>query len=353
MKYARMFNQYRYKMQKRPDDFSLWPRDGNIGDCIQCIAVENIYKKANIDIKQLLLVNRDDLKTYDGEACKLVMQSWFGDYAGIFPLPWSEKIIPIFLGFHLSKINNTRERFLREKIYENMVPYQPIGCRDRSTAEFLSTCGLKTYFSGCMTLTFDKRIQEPKNGKVFIVDLTTESYNNLPEHIKQMGDTSITHFYYWNEYPVTEKGAQEFEKTARNILDRYRHEARLVITSKIHVAMPCIAIGIPVIFINEDVNNERFDVLQGLLPIYKPSDMNLVNWNPAPINIDDLKKAIIENAIATILDTKDKNEKRNHLIAITDRLKPISYQRNIRSLILNLLKNTVSSYKNKIKMQTK
>lgn len=82
----------------------------------------------------------------------------------------------------------------------------------------------------------------------------------------------------------------EFEQYARHILERYRLEAKLVITSKIHVAMPCVAMGIPVVFITDEPNNIRFDVIQGILPIYSYKDMNYVNWSPEPVNIDYIKK---------------------------------------------------------------
>ena len=324
MKYARFSNQYKYQMQKRPDDWTRWPRDGNIGDCIQSIAVENIYQKAGINVNDILLVNRDDLNIYDGEECQLVMNAWFGNYAGIFPLPWSDKVKPIFLGFHLNTINNSRQRFLKEKIFEKMMPYQPIGCRDRNTANFLKECGLNTYFSGCITLTFDKRKQEPENGKIFIIDLTKQAYENLPLEIKEKADMSITHFYYWNEYPVTVNGAKEFEQEARKILKRYEKEASLVITSKIHVAMPYIAMGIPVIFINEDIANERFDVLRGLIPMYETKHMHFVDWNPKPANIESLKAAIINNAISAIKG-QDQTKSIEKLNNITSSLIPIDY----------------------------
>lgn len=63
--YARIFNQYKYQMQKRPDD-ALWPRDGNIGDCIQSLAIENLYRKIGIAVETLTLINRDDIRTYRG-----------------------------------------------------------------------------------------------------------------------------------------------------------------------------------------------------------------------------------------------------------------------------------------------
>ncbi|GHU73509.1 hypothetical protein FACS189450_13430 [Spirochaetia bacterium] len=320
MKHARLFNQYRYEMEKFPGD-GFWPRDGNLGDPIQCLAVENIYAKAGI--KDLLLVNRDDLNTYDKEECSVVMQSWFGDYANLFPLPWSKKINPVFIGFHLSKIGQTRQRFITEKIAANMIPYQPIGCRDRNTRDFLLKQGVQAYFSGCLTLTFDKRTVQPKNGKIFVVDLTASARKILPKHIFETADFSITHFYYWNNYPLSYEGALEFENQARTILERYKNEAKLVITSKIHCAMPCIAMGIPVIFIHEDAKDcERFDVLQGIIPMYRPQDAKYINWNPSPTNIDCLKKAIIKNTNDRIIGDSgllaiDELEK------ITNKLKPI------------------------------
>ncbi|MDR2790729.1 MAG: polysaccharide pyruvyl transferase family protein [Campylobacteraceae bacterium] len=303
--YARMLQQYKYAMQDNSGS-SLWQGDGNIGDAVQNLAVENIYSKiSGIKSHELLLVNRDEINTYNGEPCRLVMQGWFGNYANVFPLPWSDKIEPIFLGFHLNTVSNTRKKFITEKIYLKMKPFEPIGCRDRNTMKFLQKLGMKAYFSGCMTLTFDTRKNTPKNGKVFVVDLTKKAMKKLPQKIKNIADMSITHSYYWDNYPVSYEGALEFEREARRILDRYRDEARLVITSKIHVAMPCAALGIPVVFIHEKSENVRFDVLHGILPIYHPRDMVWLDWNPKAVNIDKLKSAIIKNAIERIAQKSD------------------------------------------------
>ncbi|MDR0579335.1 MAG: polysaccharide pyruvyl transferase family protein [Campylobacteraceae bacterium] len=277
----------------------------------------------------LLLVNRDDISTYSGEPCCLVMQAWFGHCADTFPLPWSDNIEPVFIGFHLSMLNDTREKFTAEKIYLKMKPFEPIGCRDRNTMRFLQKLGLKAYFSGCMTLTFDTRTKTPKNGKVFVVDLTKKAMKKLPQKIKDTADMSITHFYYWNQYPVSWEGAMEFERQARRILDRYRDEAALVITSRLHVAMPCVALGIPVVFIHEDGDNERFDVLHGILPIYHPKDMVWLGWNPKAVNIDKLKSAIIKNAIDRISQNIDMSSMQE-LERITDEL-----ERNSKKTIID------------------
>ncbi len=324
MRYARIVNQYKYHRQKRPDG-PLWPGDGNIGDCIQSLAAENVYEKAGIAPGKLHYVNRDDIREYNGPKCRLLMQAWFADCCNVFPLPWSDNIEPIFVGFHLNTVNNTRQRFVKEKIHEKMKAYQPIGCRDRNTRDFLRELGLSAYFSGCLTLTFDRGdMPHPKNGKVFIVDLDIRAEKYIPKEIRAIADTSISHYYYFDSYPVSKQGAKEFEQAARDILNRYKAEAKMVITSKIHVAMPCIAFGIPVVFITTNPKCERFDVLNGIIPVYYYKDIKYINWNPVVPDIAELKSAIINNAVAQITG-ENCDECRQKLKIITDNLKPIRY----------------------------
>ena len=315
-KFARMYIKYTYKTEQ--DFLNL----GNLGDCVQNIAVERLYQKIGIHPNDLLQINRDELPSYDGEKCKLVMQSWFGNTNSTFPLPWSDHIHPIFLGFHISNNCNGRQHFVNAKVQDKMRPFQPIGCRDRNTRDFLKTFGLDAYFSGCMTLTFDKREKDPKNGKIFIVDLNKKSLKKLPKRIKRQGDFSITHLYKFEKYPITEDDAKTFESEAHKILNRYKKEAKLIITSRIHVAMPCVAMGIPVIFITDRPRDVRFDVLRGILPIYSHHDILWINWKPNAIDITELKQAIINNAIAQITGN-NATQSRANLERITESLKPI------------------------------
>ena len=317
-KYGRIFIQYRYKTELG------WEKDGNVGDCFQNFAVRNMYQRLGFDDKSLVKVNRDDIPKYDGEACRLIMQSWYADYMGVFQLPWSDKITPVFIGFHLNKVNGTRERFLREGIHHKMKEFEPIGCRDRNTRDFLIENGVKAYFSGCMTLTFDKREKEPVNGKVFIVDLKNKAKKRLPKHILQTADTSITHVFYWDHAPITEQDAWKFEIYSEEILNKYKNEAKLVITSRIHVAMPCIAMGIPVVFITDNPKDERFDVLRGIIPVYHYRDVKYIDWNPNAADISELKAAILDNAIAQ-LTFKNINQAMAHLDEVTSSLKDIVF----------------------------
>ena len=54
---------------------------------------------------------------------------------------------------------------------------------------------------------------------------------------------------------------------AQNLLDRIA-QAKLVITSRLHTAMPCLAFDTPVIFLHNDLNDVRFTGLLKFLKAY-------------------------------------------------------------------------------------
>jgi glycosyltransferase involved in cell wall biosynthesis len=179
-------------------------------------------------------------------------------------------------------------------IPDKMRPFQPIGCRDRSTRAFIRSVGLDAYFSGCLTLTFPKRRARPENGKAFLVDVPYAVGEAMPHALQVRADKSITHFHYFHTYPVTEEESAHYEEKARYILRRYEEEAELVVTSRIHAALPCIAMGIPVVFVTDKSEEERFDVLSGIIPPYHTSRLEKVNWTPDPADVDEIKKIMTE-----------------------------------------------------------
>lgn len=326
MKYARIIQQYKY-------DLKTWDKQGNLGDCIQNLAVENLYREMGIE--NLLKINRDEINEYTGEKAILPMQGWFGNVHGVFSANWSKNIIPAFVGFHLNDYQNCRERFVKEKIYERMKEFEPIGCRDRNTRDFLKKLGVDAYFSGCLTLTFPRRKIEPQEGKIFLVDISNKVKAKLPAEIMDCAE-ELSHMRYFKEYPVTLKEAFEFENVARKLLEKYRNEAKLVITSRIHCAMPCTAMGIPVILINDDIESGRLDVLDKIIPKYDSEDISDIDWNIKAPDIEELKFLIKENAKLRILG-KVNNELLAKLNKKTEELYKRG-QKHVPSVYKKLLK---------------
>ena len=70
---------------------------------------------------------------------------------------------------------------------------------------------------------------------------------------------------------------------AKKLLDKYAR-AKLVITKRLHGALPCLAFNTPVILINKRYDNDRF---KGLYEFFNTVGINPENKFEIRVNIDD------------------------------------------------------------------
>ena len=124
-----------------------YPDSNNLGDIIQSIAAVKLMMP-----EKPSRLNRDQLNNYYGPQVKLIMNGWFMEKSQNWPP--SSSITPLFISFHL---NPTAERgMLTAKGISYFKKHQPIGCRDYHTQKTLEKHGIKTYFSGCLTLSLKR-----------------------------------------------------------------------------------------------------------------------------------------------------------------------------------------------------
>jgi hypothetical protein len=263
----------------------------NVGDNIQSLAAKQFLPKIDN------FLNREKLADYDGEKIKLIMNGWFTH--NIHNWVPSENINPLFISFHM---NNTAAPYmLNEKGVAYLKKHEPIGCRDQFTVDILKVKGIDAYFSGCLTLTLDSyKVEESERGDdIYIVDplysyptfeKITYDYRRFLRSIQdgsifKLGDRQkhldniidenlLKKAVYINQEPPSNKftDIQKFEM-AEDLLNKYA-KAKLVITSRIHCALPCLAMGTPVIFVNgfdSFVDSCRFD---GILDLFNRVDIN-------------------------------------------------------------------------------
>ena len=279
-----------------------YPNSNNLGDFIQSIAA-----KYELNAKKIYELDRDQLHIYNGPRVFLIMNGWFMEE----PMNWppSEKITPLFLSFHLNP--TAKKNILSAKGINYLKKYQPIGCRDYYTQNLLSSHGIKTYFSGCLTLTlkrkifninsnqrkgiylispmerlltrkemfsgsyFQKLIQKlkrPFNKKkyvrainrlnLFLKDEDEEIYN-----ISQMIDS------------VNYSKEKRIEFAEQHL--KYIANAKLVITSRIHSALPAVAFGTPVLFLSDGLEHinqrSRLDGMNNFFQILNTKDLKNFN----------------------------------------------------------------------------
>lgn len=294
---------------------SVSTQDGiNIGDYIQALA------SAQFVGKNSLFIERERLDKYDGDDVIMIMNGWYMHNPEHWPP--SSKIHPLFVAFHLNDLVD--KVLLGEESVNYFKKHEPIGCRDKKTADKLIQHGVKAYFSGCMTLTLGYKYNTNENtGKVFFTDppivfshkvdriiytllLLVKFKSKYRIYKKWHGKdkfswkylSEVSRFYHVYgrlfskemllkaEYIQQQAAFYHKFKTpgkmmaeAERLVEEYA-KAACVVTSRIHCALPCLGLGTPVIFVYNDkqdkISSCRLDGLKQLFNIVHDTGNKLI-----------------------------------------------------------------------------
>lgn len=270
----------------------LFEKYFNLGDDIQTLAVSRLLPRVDG------YVCREALNQVT-ESCIVPLNGFFMNTENWPPSPM---IKPVFFSFHLA--SGSEKIICSEDGIEYLKRWQPIGCRDRGTMNILARHGVETYYSRCVTLTLPRRKEVPKDGQIFIVGVPKKARYAIPKDIRSR---AITVDQAKIRLPIT--NTQLKLALAKELLAEYCSRAKLVITSKIHCAMPCIAMGIPVVFLYDSAKRDDYRVkiisdlikinyvkTSGILaPLINTKLAQKIDWSPLPLELDDLKAEITQN----------------------------------------------------------
>lgn len=262
----------------------------NLGDEIQTLAAVRLL--GGVDG----FISREHLHEWRGEA----LVSMNGFFMGSGNWPPSSDIRPVFFSFHLNK--KYESVICSPAGVEYLKKHQPIGCRDCGTMAILAKYGVESFYSRCVTLTLPKREKEVSNGEIFIVGVDKELESIIPKAIRKkavrINQSSV-------RLPMLSCDLKR--EMGQQLLDGYAERASLVITSKIHCAMPCLAMGIPVVFLYpaDKRDDYRVHLVGDFLPInYVPRGglvrrlglqrllTSKIDWSPAPLDLEEVKREI-------------------------------------------------------------
>ncbi len=285
---------YRYKKYKNVI---------NYGDNLQSLALKSLLRrKANISDEQIGWIVRDEM----GLECPLRERGIFIPATG--GLAWNtyprrndfpindDKMQLLFFGSRIpegcfdiiSADNRAKEMFLK---------HEPIGCRDISTRNFVRELGARAYLSGCPTVSFERSTGEHKGKNVYIIAdgnrqpplnqmLPSEIWDN---HVRLPGNLDAPF-----ARPMDDNDCLQVDKDALARLATLERDAKLVITSRIHVAIPCAALGIPVVFfVDKTLGEPRTSPARLLLPTVTYQGLKNVDFNQIkPIDCGDAKSKL-------------------------------------------------------------
>jgi len=230
----------------------------NLGDEIQSIAARSFLPDVNA------LIDRDDLgnPTLDTPH-KIILNGWYSHRPENWPP--TDKLIPLILSFHASH-EVSRENILRmpftDRIKElesvtYLKAHGPIGVRDYHTGTCLDDMGVPSYFSGCLTLTLTPSMTVERQSFASLSDVDDE----IADYVERVSGRSVLRLKHHN---TSVKDPLKRLDLARDLLSIYA-SASFVVTSRLHCALPCLALGTPVLFCPSAKDTYRFSGLYDLL----------------------------------------------------------------------------------------
>ena len=275
-------------------------RTQNIGDDIQTYAMEKFLPRTDYLIDREHL---DNFFTKTGERVAALLGGWYLHKALNWPPSPFLKLLPI--SFHITTIE--AKKFLTFLDYGStwLKKIEPIGCRDKGTMEELRRLNIDSYVSGCFTLTIKPLEGVVPHGKIVLTDLSEDLVNFvrrrvtketeivshdlkrplLPKEVARFAreytneaDLRMSHFpaqhdraYHGSRY----RGNWRYRSALVEGLLRFYQGASLVITGRLHAALPSLALGTPVLMIkNEaDLMNYRFSTFIPYLNCTTPDNL--------------------------------------------------------------------------------
>lgn len=223
----------------------------NLGDDVQAIAAALLLPKVDA------YVDRDALDRVRFDVPHhLIMNSWFAikRYAAI---P-HRSLVPHYFGFSVG-----RDELINPSWLAEWARHASIGCRDRHSVMLLRRNGVDAHFTGCLTTWMGRFLPPPaKRDGVLFVDVPAAMEPYIPEKVRRNAVRLTSGITEQRHDPQA-----RFLAAAR-LLDTLR-AAELVVTRRLHVALPCVGFGTPVaVYLEDDAKNRRrFSGSDALLPM--------------------------------------------------------------------------------------
>lgn len=216
----------------------------NIGDDILSYAAKRFLPRVDY------YIDREEMDVFvpeETEPVAAILNGWYLHYNYTFPP--SSYIIPLFVGTHFGRDQMIfgDYSFLDGNASKYLQMNEPIGCRDTNTLSVMKEKGIDSYFSGCLTLTLQPFEDVTKTCAVILTDVSQEVETYVGNLLPNQDMIYKTHII-----PKEDRGEvwDIREKRVKEILRLYQG-AQLVITTRLHCALPAIALGTPVILVGK------------------------------------------------------------------------------------------------------
>lgn len=242
----------------------------NIGDDIQSYAASKFLPRIDYMIDREHL---NDFSPNKKEFVKTIMNAWY--IHDKFNFDISPYIFPLFVSMFFKRFPyeagiTVGTDYINENVRSMLRNYSPVGCRDKHTLKIMQDFGIDCYFSGCMTLTLDRFKNVKKGDYIVTVGLSKKEVSFIKSKTKR----KVIEFV---QDVKTGSFKDESWDTRKNRVEdtlKLYQGAHLVITTKLHCSLPCLALEVPVLLLYDTSFDENKDRIGTYL-----SYLNHINRN--------------------------------------------------------------------------
>lgn len=262
-------------------------RNVNLGDYVQSIAANqfmDVFSRESY-------FSRDDMRGLQ-ENDSAILNGWYRVEKKAHLLRHPVNVLPVSI--HINNPEATEDVRAVVESWERNGDGR-IGCRDLSTAKYLTELGFNAYFSSCLTTTLFYKFGRPslrdREGVIFCDTCLEKMFPvkhffqfsriNRKRKVEKVLEEILSsykgesHEEVSHSCPVSVSHEERFA-LALGLLKKYSR-AKLVVTSRIHCALPCVAMGTPVILLVNKYDSLRYPGIDRFLnKIYPGSNGELV-----------------------------------------------------------------------------
>ncbi len=303
----------------------------NLGDDIQSIAAKQILSEHNInnfkylidrdsskcfynDVNQSLLLNEISTINILPKSIHCLLNCWAD--GNFFKFPLNSCVDPLWISFHvnealkdstykwLDQYKNPFKSLVDPENHPYYVSKYGVGCRDQWTyRKFLSSGFDHAYFSSCLTTTLRREICFDIRTQIYIVDVDESLLtDHVPKKILRKAK-HLSHVFRGHIFDQQQKFRE-----AEQLLKLYQN-AKLVITSRLHCCLPCLAYKTPVVFCYNNMQDVR---LLGLIDNVPVIGKTQIDWdkieNVLPENWNQQVELMRNKVAEWVNDIKDLKE---------------------------------------------
>ena len=245
----------------------LYKETDNLGDDIQSYAAMQFLPRVDYVIDREAM---DEFVPDKKEYVATIMNGWYLHKKTHFP--FTPYIHPLLISMHFTENDLITKRgyeFLDGYTKEFLKPYGKIGCRDLVTESVLKEKGYDTYFSGCMTLTLDQLGKKKVENYICVIDMKEEIVEKVHTLFPEYEIKVMSHWL---------KPEESASMTLEERMDRVKEyltiyqNAKLIITDRLHCALPALALETPVALIYYDYNADRLSTFKDYVTYYSEGE---------------------------------------------------------------------------------